>query len=161
MPVARSGGRSCSRRKILRATAVFFLALSAAVFVKPASASEFCDRFESFVNAKLTDRSARWVEVEWFGTPGVAKFGIECHHGGGTIAASFCTWLASHTSYERPDALPQDILSCRDYRFPKFAHWEEWKGAIELRQDSGNAALLQINLAASEHKTVRLTITPE
>ena len=153
----RSARRSWPATKILRAAVVAFLMV--ACFARPALSSEFCDQFGAFVNTKLTDRSTRWIEMRWFGTPGVQALGTECHHSEDTTSSAFCDWLVPHTSFEWPERLPQSILTCRGYRFPRFARWEDWKSAIQLKQEAGNAALLQIDLAEGR-RSVRLTVSP-
>jgi hypothetical protein len=159
--IARSGGRSCSRRKIRRAGVAALLAFSVVGFARPAFPNEICGQFETFVGGKLPGGSTRWVEVRWFGTLGIQEFGVECHHSEDASSTAFCNWLVPHTSFEWPDSLPQNILSCRGYRFPKFAHWEDWKGAVQLHRQTGNAALLQIELAGGGHRAVRLTVFSE
>jgi hypothetical protein len=97
---------------------------------------------------QLPKGERRWVEFHWHFDQDLASiWSWACRHSKDQLAGATCGWLMHHTNQEFSMALPQRIMACHGYRFPKFAvyDWTGMEGTIELRGATGRRVLMDLN----------------
>jgi hypothetical protein len=96
----------------------------------------------------------RWVEVHWVGhwLDLDHGWGLKCEHSPDSAARELCGWLSSHTSFEFPWDLPQRILTCYGYRFPRGSHLSGWKSDASLFS-ADRELLLEVDLFTMQKET--------
>lgn len=120
---------------------------------QPANAtSSLCNvlrELETAPSGKADDpHRRRWVEFHWgFDHSDGTIWSWGCRHSSHSIAAQTCKWLTGHTSREFTMKLPQQIMSCYGYRFPRHAEydWTAIAGTITLHGHRGNRLLLDLS----------------
>lgn len=116
------------------------------------AATTLCDvvkNFETAVPAKIDNpRERRWISFHWgFDNSPDTLWSWGCQHSTQAIAGQTCAWLKDNTNQEFAMMLPQAIMACYGYRFPRHAEndWSELKGTIALHGRNGNRLLLDLN----------------
>lgn len=116
--------------------------------VQAAARDELCTRLRTFETAQLPKQERRWVEFHWgFDQAPITAWSWACRHSKDQLAKTTCDWLMNHTNQEFSMQLPQRIMTCHGYRFPKSASldWKGIEGTIELRSASNRRVLMDLN----------------
>jgi hypothetical protein len=129
-----------------------------------AAPDELCARLRSFETAPLQSRERRWVEFHW-GFDQASIWSWACRNSTDALSKATCGWLMHHTNQEFSMMLPQRIMACHGYRFPKFAHydWSDIAGTIRLRGSSERRILMDLNYRDLPHgeQAVRVSVEDE
>jgi hypothetical protein len=114
--------------------------------VQAAAPDELCTRLRKFETAQLPKGERRWVEFHW-GFDQASLWSWACRHSNDQLAKTTCDWLMPHTNQEFSMQLPQRIMACHGYHFPKSASldWKGIEGTIELRGASDRRVLMDLN----------------
>jgi len=109
-----------------------------------------CGKIETFRSSRFDGAEMpagrRWVELHWRGA-WLVNWGFTCLHSPDGASVALCQWLMDkNVSFEFRSLLPQRILTCYGYRFPKAANWSDWKSTIALWQDD-DLMTLEIDFA--------------
>jgi hypothetical protein len=114
--------------------------------VQAAAPDELCMRLRTFETAQLPNAERRWVEFHW-GYDQVAIWSWACRHSKDKLAKTTCDWMMHHTNREFTMLLPQRVMACHGYSFPKFASydWSRMAGTIELRGAADRRVLMDLN----------------
>ena len=140
---------------------MFAAAAVAATPLQAATPDEICTKVRDFENAPLADGQRRWVEFHWYFDP-TAIWSWGCRHSDDERARRTCSWLMDHTNQEFSMRLPQRIMGCHGYGFPKFAYydWDGINGTIELRGPTGRRILLDLNYRGlpGSDQAIRLSV---
>ncbi len=136
---------------------------------QPALAADpLCDvlrRLETVAPERVDNpRERRWVEFHWgFDHSGDAVWSWGCRHSGQSIAAVACVWLRDHTNQEFTMMLPQNVMACYGYRFPRSAQydWAGVAGKITLHGRRGNRLLLDLDYRDLPHGEVAMRLAVE
>jgi hypothetical protein len=123
----------------------------AAIIPTPSQAAvrdELCARLRAFEVAQLPKGERRWIEFHWhFGQDVASIWSWGCRHSKDQLAGTTCGRLMHHTNQEFSMELPQRIMTCHGYHFPKFAFydWKGIEGTIELRGAIDRRVLMDLN----------------
>jgi hypothetical protein len=111
-----------------------------------AVSDELCMKLRTFEAAEMPTGERRWFEFHW-GFEQASVWSWACRHSKDELAKATCDWLMPHTNQEFSMLLPQRIMTCYGYRFPKFASydWKDMEGSIELRGAGDRRILMDLN----------------
>lgn len=146
----------------------WILALSALAASNSASAAnELCQRLKALETSKPYSADdpgeRRWIEFHWGADNNPDSiWSLGCRSSKHQISKVTCDWLMQHTNQEFSMMLPQAIMACYGYRFPKFAFydWNGVLGSIEMRSANGRRLILDMNYRdlPEGEEAMRLTV---
>lgn len=111
------------------------VAFLAACSTPAAAAGSLCEKLRTFERSEPPHASLRsWFEFHW-GIDRSAVWSWGCRHSDDKVSKDTCDWLMDHVNQEFSMALPQAMMGCYGYRFPRHADydWSNLAGTIRLR----------------------------
>jgi hypothetical protein len=143
---------------------ILFLALSN-LSTQPARAADtLCNVIKRLETADTETGAGqrRWVEFHWGFDPD-SDWSWGCQHSSDKVAGQTCKWLQDHTNQEFTMVLPQGIMSCYGYSFPRHAayDWDGMVGTIVLHGQRGRKLVLDLNYRDLPHNEVAMRLAIE
>jgi hypothetical protein len=116
----------------------------------PALAAEgLCQKIRVFAQSEPEQADERsWFEFHWGIDHAPNSFwSWGCRHSNDKVAKDTCDWLMHNTNQEFTMELPQAIMTCYGYRFPKYASydWEGIAGTIKLKDGDDYRLVLDLD----------------
>ncbi len=129
----------------------------------PATAGELCQHLKAFAQTESEHPGERtWFEIHR-GNDQTALWSSGCRYSQDKISQTTCRWLLHNSSIEFVYSLPQSIMSCYGYRFPKFAQydWSGLSGSIVLRGDNGQRLTMDLDFHSLPNHEVAIRVSRE
>ncbi|MEJ0027845.1 MAG: hypothetical protein WDN01_17610 [Rhizomicrobium sp.] len=140
------------------------LIIPKAVFGAPVDDDEICNRLDAFDRAPFPSgvtQAPRSVVFLW--KPSGILGTAECVHHSEPNAKALCGWLMENTSREFSEVLPERILSCHGFGFPRHPNVGDWIADYEFI-DEKTMRWLRLDVARGQIPDVdaiRWTVLPD